>query len=162
MATIGNKTISNLSELPEEVMQEIRDLWEESPDFKFEDIEGLQEGIREGGNSAKTVDYSYIYRTYTLTTANFQLIAVGASYLKDQSVCDEQWEEGVEIIDLREEIKRREEKAHFAIVESDKQWEKFVDNIDFIEAGTEIEDVNKKKLLEALQQFQFPKSKISR
>lgn len=141
--------INKIEELPEEVMQEIRDKWKEGPEFKFEDMEEFQDGIREGGNYKERVDSCYVYCDYYMTTESYRLEATGASYRKDQCICDEEWEEGVEIINLAEAKAKEVAAAQFKIDESNRKWENLLKSLN-------LEQTNQGTLLDELQKYNFP------
>lgn len=89
----------------------------------------LGEYIKEMGNYEETIDSSYIHNDYTCTIFNKMYTVRGSSYLKDQSICDEELSNEIIMIEeiilssneIKNEILKKIELHKNSILKLEKQ-----------------------------------------
>lgn len=88
--------------------------WRNKQYTPIEEIEDLIEMIREGGNNTESTDRNYIYNDYEIQVEGFNFSVSGSSYRKDQSICDEEMDDTVTVVDVNmfKEEKRKNEEQH--------------------------------------------------
>jgi hypothetical protein len=113
----------------------------ETTERPMEDMDDLVSMIREcNHNSEEEVSSDYITKTYTMGSEddNFEFQVVGNSYRKDQSVCDEELENELTVIDLvMKESEDAAKKAAKANADREK-WEIFFKGKDLEELKAEL------------------------
>lgn len=77
----------------------------------------------------ETVDDFYITKTYIMSINDWELTACSSLYLKDQSICDEEMEEGIEIISISEREKQKEQIKNKEKNTSDKEWKELLTSV---------------------------------
>ena len=140
-----NEFVKNEPELVKSLIQMINDNndsndfyvlswynWRESKYVPMTDISNIIGLIQEWGDYEKEIDSCYITKTYQLDTddGKFTLEVIGSFYLKDQSICDEQIEDEITVID-NEILKAQAEiekaaKSEKKKVENSKKWQDFI------------------------------------
>jgi hypothetical protein len=151
-----NLHVTELEKIPQEAYDALMRSAEEY-DIIFEDIDDVQEYIREGAWSEEKIDSCYIYNNYPMEIEGYLFECVGSQYIKDQCICDEQMEEGIYITDLKAKAeadkKAKEEKANKAKTEAFKKWDSFFEEINS-ELGLDNETTEKLKGI--MSQYKFP------
>jgi len=168
-----NEFVKNEPELVESLIQMINENSEEEvtelvtynwrttkyePMTEMSDIINL---IREWGDYEKEIDSLYITKTYYTDTydGKFTLEAIGTSYLKDQSICDEQMEDEITVIDnIALEIQAEQEKAIKAKKKKTEHANKWVEFIkEEHKKYSKYEDAYEEILIDLMRNYEFPK-----
>lgn len=114
----------------------------------LENIDELVNTLREIGENEESMDYSYIHNTYSSEVIEgFQFVVTGSEYRKDHSICEEEMDLDVTVIDVKAEKEEKKNKKSKQEILNLENWTKFVS-----ESTTE-------QLLEKLKKIKFPREK---
>ena len=136
--------IELIEEVPAAALKAIREEW----DQEVETVEDIISGIQEGWDYEETTSSDYITRTFSTTIGNWQLEVDGNSYRKDQSVCDEEMDEGFTLTNLEDERKATKKAKNAKRATSDENWRALFSSID--------ESVTPEKAFDMLKDYKFP------
>lgn len=153
--------IRNLTEEQSQILLEVcAELWKTSIEevtewFKDDEVEDT---FYEG-ETTETTDSCYINTDYVIANKDHQFTMYGSSYIKDQSICDEEMDDSiyyVNLAELREKKKAAKEvKAQSEKNKSDNDWKTFTKELE--EANEDLTDGQMYDLLiEELQGYKFP------
>ena len=126
----------------------VNTLFEDNEPFIYPmaDLSECIQTIRDCEDSSdETVDSDYIHNTYSLTTKNIKFEVVGSSYRKDHSVCDEEMQDYIVVIDLEAEKKEKAEKKAKEKAGAEAKWKDLFDS------------KSKEELFEIIKNLPFPK-----
>jgi hypothetical protein len=140
--------IEHIEDLPAEALAVLKANFSEETDF--ESVDGICELIRECNDDYdETTDSCYITCTYHMTIGGWRFEVDGNSYRKDQSVCDEELDDGFAVISLEQQKKDKISKKKAERAKSDEKWRTLVSSV---EGTMEPEDV-----FNMLKDYKFPK-----
>jgi hypothetical protein len=151
-----NLEVSKIEDIPQDAFDALmKDA--EQYECTFEDVDDLQEYIREGGDYNEEMGSSYVENTYFMEVNGFLFECYGSQYIKDQLICDEQMDSSVYITNVNEkkevEQKEKADKANKAKSESFKKWDDFFDGIN---ADLGLDTETTVKLKEIMSGYKFP------
>lgn len=96
--------------------------------YEVKDIDDFElmtgEIIRECSSYEKDIDSCNINWTYTWKIGTqFEIVFEGSQYLKDQCICDEEYEDGFTIIDVEKEIENAKRIREMSANVMMKKWD---------------------------------------
>jgi hypothetical protein len=151
-----NLEVSKIEDIPQDAFDALmKDA--EKYECTFEDIDDLQEYIKEGGDYNEEIDSSHVNNNYFMEVNGFLFECYGSQYRKDQLICDEDMDGSVYITDVvkqkEAEKKAKADKANKAKTEAFKKWDNFFDEINS-DLGLDTETTEKLKSI--MSGYKFP------
>jgi hypothetical protein len=114
--------ITTLDQLPEDLLILLKKDFDDD-ELSLQSIDDVIEYIRDYGDSRESVDYSYINYEYSRDIGKWRLYAYGSCYRKDQSICDEEMSETIEIEDLELTKIEKAQKKQQKLNDHQERWE---------------------------------------
>ncbi len=138
--------IEKIEDMPAEALAVIKKKY---PEDEFETVEDICYLIREANNGYdETTDSCYITCTYHMTIDDWRFEVDGNSYRKDQSVCDEELEDGFTLISIEQQKKDYQSKQKADKAKSDESWRALLDSIS--------NEMSPENVFNMLKDYKFP------
>ena len=151
-----NLEVKKIEDIPQEAFDALmKDA--EQYESTFEDVDDLQEYIKECGDYNEEMDSDYVNNSYFMEVNGFSFECYGSQYIKDQLICDEQMDGSVYVTNVKEKIeadkKVKSEKANKAKTEAFKKWDNF---FDVINGDLGLDSETTVKLKDIMSEYKFP------
>jgi hypothetical protein len=151
-----NLEVKKIEDIPQDAFDALmKDA--EQYECTFDDLDDLQEYIKEGGDYNEEMGSSYVENSYFMEVNGFLFECYGSQYIKDQSICDEQMDSSVYVTNVNEkkeaDKKAKSEKANKAKTEAFNKWNDFFDNIN---GDLGLDNETTVKLKSIMSEYKFP------
>jgi len=141
--------IDKIEDIPAEALAVLKKKFSNS-DIDFESMEEICELIREASYDYKeSTDSCYITCTYFLKIEDWKFEIDGNSYRKDQSVCDEELDDGFTLTSIEQEKKNKLSKQKADRAKSDESWRALLSSIK--------DNATPEEIFNTLKEYKFPK-----
>ena len=131
-----NQDKSILDELKKEIDSDYLD----NNEFLVDSLSEMIDLIREGSSSYEEdrEDRDYIYYTYGIKTENYIFEVCSSSYIKDHTICDEDFTESIYVINKKLKKIEEQSKKNKKIEKNNSTWLDFFENKSLDELKAEL------------------------